>query len=194
MNEVHVFHATRYGQTALIASRIADVIRESGIAVKEYEITRHNWRTLLLPRYAGLILGAPIYRGQFPKEFLNFVTQNRDALKGPADAFFCVCMEAAGRDEISAGQVESYFHKLSDETHWIPSRRTAFAGSVKYREYNFLVRYVMKRIMRSKGLSTDTTRDHEYTDWQAVNKFAREYAASAAGRTAAGSRPLQAVS
>ena len=64
---------------------------------------------------------------------------------------------------------------------------------MKYREYNFLIRYIMKRIMHGQGLSTDTSRDHEYTDWQAVSKFAREYAASLELRAVKGGR-LQAAS
>jgi menaquinone-dependent protoporphyrinogen oxidase len=30
----------------------------------------------------------------------------------------------------------------------------------------------MRAVARREGGSTDTTRDHEYTDWDAVNRFA----------------------
>jgi menaquinone-dependent protoporphyrinogen oxidase len=193
MKKVQVFHMTRYGQTALIAKRVADVLRETGLAVEEFELTRQNWQDLQPASDAGLVLGAPIYRGSLPRPFTAFVSRHRGLLKGPYDAFFCVCMAAATRDAASVSQVESYFHKLSDDTHWIPTRRAAFGGSVKYREYNFLIRYIMKRTMHGQGLSTDTSRDHEYTDWQAVSKFAREYAASLELRSVGGDG-LQAAS
>ena len=34
----------------------------------------------------------------------------------------------------------------------------------------------MQRVARKAGLSTDTTRDHEFTDWNAVERFATEFA------------------
>ena len=40
-----------------------------------------------------------------------------------------------------------------------------------YREYNVLIRWVMRRIARASGGSVDTTQDHIYTDWQALDRF-----------------------
>jgi menaquinone-dependent protoporphyrinogen IX oxidase len=38
-------------------------------------------------------------------------------------------------------------------------------------------RYVMKRIVRDKpGMSTDTSRDYVYTDWDQVTRFAEDFA------------------
>jgi len=39
------------------------------------------------------------------------------------------------------------------------------------------VRFVMKQIARKTGSPTDTSRDHELTDWAAVDRFAGELAA-----------------
>jgi menaquinone-dependent protoporphyrinogen IX oxidase len=41
-------------------------------------------------------------------------------------------------------------------------------------KYNWRLRRVMRRIADS-GLSTDTTRDHDYTDWAAVDLFVRKF-------------------
>jgi menaquinone-dependent protoporphyrinogen oxidase len=41
----------------------------------------------------------------------------------------------------------------------------------RYREYNFLKRRMMKKIAKQGGKDTDTSRNHEYTDWNAVNQF-----------------------
>jgi menaquinone-dependent protoporphyrinogen oxidase len=35
----------------------------------------------------------------------------------------------------------------------------------------------MKRIARKEGGPTDTSRDYEYTDWEAVDRFADAFAA-----------------
>ena len=37
--------------------------------------------------------------------------------------------------------------------------------------YNFLIRFVMKRIARKAGAPTDTSRDYEFTDWSTLDAF-----------------------
>jgi menaquinone-dependent protoporphyrinogen IX oxidase len=39
----------------------------------------------------------------------------------------------------------------------------------------FLKRWIMKRIAQKAGGGTDTSKDYEYTDWQALDKFARDF-------------------
>ena len=51
------------------------------------------------------------------------------------------------------------------------------AGALLYRRYGLLVRTMMRFISSIVGASTDTSRDHEYTDWQAVDGYAKEFAA-----------------
>jgi menaquinone-dependent protoporphyrinogen oxidase len=38
------------------------------------------------------------------------------------------------------------------------------------------VRYLMKRIARSQNAPTGTSRDYEFTDWTAVDRFVQEMA------------------
>jgi menaquinone-dependent protoporphyrinogen oxidase len=52
------------------------------------------------------------------------------------------------------------------------------AGALLYRQYNWLVRLVMKRIAKAEGGSTDTSRDHEYTDWVDLDRFVAGLVAS----------------
>jgi len=49
-----------------------------------------------------------------------------------------------------------------------------FAGATPYTRYGWFVRFMMRNIARRRGLGTDTSRDYEYTDWQAVEQFARD--------------------
>ncbi len=72
--------------------------------------------------------------------------------------------------------VERFFR----ESQWRPTRAQPVAGALLYRQYNFFIRWVMKRIARHEGGSTDTSRDHVYTNWEALDAFAREFAAGIA--------------
>ena len=47
-----------------------------------------------------------------------------------------------------------------------------------YSKYNFLTRFIMKRIARKTGRPTDTSRDYEYTDWSRLDRLAEEFARS----------------
>ena len=50
------------------------------------------------------------------------------------------------------------------------------AGAVPYTKYNWLKKWVMKRVVAKAGGGTDSTRDYEYTDWDDLRAFAREFA------------------
>ena len=45
------------------------------------------------------------------------------------------------------------------------------AGAVKYRKYNWLKRLLMKTVVYFAGGDTDTSHDHEYTDWEQIDSF-----------------------
>ena len=70
--------------------------------------------------------------------------------------------------------------RLRDEflaqTGFRPALRECIAGAIKYTQYNFLLRWYMKKASRMNGGSTDTSRDHEYTDWAQVRAFADQFA------------------
>jgi menaquinone-dependent protoporphyrinogen oxidase len=62
----------------------------------------------------------------------------------------------------------------------IASRPNDFAGALRYRSYNPFIRFMMRLIAGAAGGDIDTSRDYEYTDWLAVERFATEFARSAA--------------
>jgi menaquinone-dependent protoporphyrinogen oxidase len=61
------------------------------------------------------------------------------------------------------------------ETGWIPARSLAVAGALAYTQYGFLKKFVLRQIAKRAGGSTDTSCDHEYTDWPAVDRFVEQH-------------------
>jgi menaquinone-dependent protoporphyrinogen oxidase len=98
-------------------------------------------------------------------------------------AFISVTLSEAGverRDATPAerasfaADVKKVIDAFVAQTGWRPNRAKPVAGALLYTRYNFIVRFVMKRIARKAGGATDTSRDYEYTDWLALDRFADE--------------------
>ncbi|MNG25576.1 Protoporphyrinogen IX dehydrogenase [menaquinone] [compost metagenome] len=50
-----------------------------------------------------------------------------------------------------------------------------FAGALRYSRYNWWQTRIIQLIMMITGGSTDTSQDIEFTDWEKVRAFAREF-------------------
>ncbi len=77
----------------------------------------------------------------------------------------------------SAAEVQRMLESFFTATGWRPEHVLPVAGATLYTQYNFLLRWVMKSIARKNGGSTDTTVDHEYTDWNKLDRFVEQFAA-----------------
>jgi len=93
------------------------------------------------------------------------------------NAFFSVSMSAYDKSPAGQQETQQYINRFTQQTGWTPQQTIAFAGAVLYTQYNFLIRMVMKFIAKRKQLSTDTSRDHEYTDWHDVKQFTEDFIA-----------------
>ncbi|MBK7082115.1 MAG: hypothetical protein IPH55_15700 [Betaproteobacteria bacterium] len=60
------------------------------------------------------------------------------------------------------------------------------AGALRYTQYDYFKRLIMKLIAKQRGGATDTTQDREYTDWDDLAHFVDEFFGG--GASAAGTR------
>ena len=73
--------------------------------------------------------------------------------------------------------VRTWLHEHAAALNRMPSRIVeSFAGALQYREYDFFTRLLIKLMMKHGGHPTDTSHDHDFTDWDAVERFGRECA------------------
>jgi menaquinone-dependent protoporphyrinogen oxidase len=192
MGNVLVLFATREGQTEKIARRMAAVLVTKGHRVDLRDADRSS-RELDLGRYQAIFVGSPVRVGSYLRSILRFIGDRRAALERVPSAFFSVSLAVAHHDRGRPdrdGRAETMraVEKLTRTTGWTPRRTELFAGALQYSKYNFLVRFMMRRISAHAGGDTDTTRDYEYTDWPAVDLFASEFVDEALG-----TRPAQAL-
>ncbi|WP_311173506.1 flavodoxin domain-containing protein [Halobellus ordinarius] len=180
MSSFLILYGTGEGQTAKIAERIASTISERGHEASAIDV-RDRPDSFTLNVYDAVVVGASIHVGKHQDEVRDFVTENRDVLSGMTTAFFQVSLSSANEEkrEEAAGYVESFV----TETGWQPDRIGQFGGALRFSEYGFLKRLMMKRI--AKDLLTENRQskgDIEFTDWDAVDAFAADVAAFVEGR------------
>jgi menaquinone-dependent protoporphyrinogen oxidase len=177
MARILVLFATSHGHTRDIAWAIERHFRLRGHGVDLVDIRQGEPDPA---EYDLAVLGSRVELGRHARAIRRYIRRHRDALGRIPSAFFSVSMSAAGGEDHSIAG-------LTRDTGWRPGRAAAFAGGLPYTQYNPLLRFIMKRISAKAGHTTDTSRDHDFTDWAAVRAFAEDLA-QAAERTAPPSR------
>ena len=141
---------------------------------------------LKLCDYDGAIVAASIHFGKHEKEMIRFVQQHRDSLAALPCAFLSVSGSEASAELASvspkqrahaAAEVQRMLERFFGATQWRPEHTLPVAGAVLYTKYNFLLRFVMKSIAKKNGGSTDTSIDHEYTNWNKLDQFVESFVA-----------------
>lgn len=177
-----VFFATREGQTAKIGEHIAADLRARGLGV---DVVNVRTPPLSIPwaDYAIAFVAASVHGERHEKEMVQFVRHHRDDLDELHAVFMSVSMSEAGaedpvasteRRQRSAADAQRMIDRFIKETGWKPERCLPVAGALLYTHYNFLIRFIMKRISRANGGPTDTSRDYEFTDWAGLDRFVDE--------------------
>ncbi|HSJ15034.1 MAG TPA: flavodoxin domain-containing protein, partial [Longimicrobiales bacterium] len=161
MARILVVYGTMEGQTRKVAQFAADLIRDAGCDVELLAVEAVTSVQLL--DVDAVLLAASIHVGRHKPAVHAFVRAHRALLASTPSAFLSVSLSAA--NEQHHADALGYLNAFLDETGWQPALRDVVGGALRYSEYGVLKRLMMKHIARSHGLSGDTSRDHELTDW-----------------------------
>ena len=178
MERVLIVYATREGQTEKIARRMCAVIEATGHPVELID-AKHPIPGPRLEQAGAILVGSPIRAQGYLPSIVRFIRKHRSTLERVPSAFFSVGLAIVSRVADGRAQTLALVEALIAATGWKPARVELMAGALPYSKYGFLTRFVMRRIARHEGGDTDTSRDYEYTDWSAVDRFAREFVAGA---------------
>jgi menaquinone-dependent protoporphyrinogen oxidase len=175
MNILIIF-GTVEGQTEKVAKHMASIIRNKGhhVTIKLSDQLTDNFK---VHSFDGAIIGGSIHMGKYPASIKQFITSHIVWLNNRPSAFFTICMGINSQNEKSREEAKHYGEDFIKRLNWNPNTIGTFAGAVKYTQYNFVTRFIMKLISKWEGGSTDTSRDHEYTDWESVSHFTEKFIA-----------------
>jgi menaquinone-dependent protoporphyrinogen oxidase len=170
MARILILYATTEGHTARIAGRIARTIRNQGHSAEAHPADSDrrgpDWAT-----YDSVIVGASIHYGRHPGYLRGLVHEHRALLAARPCAFFSVSLSAGGPGA-KPKAAQRYMEAFLGEVGWRPQQAAAFAGALQYSKYGAFKRMLMILFVGLAGGDTDTSRDYEYTDWSAVERFA----------------------
>lgn len=170
--------ATVEGQTRKIANHIAGRLSGSGHDVDLIDAADVKTAPSA-DAFDAAIIAAPVHVGTYPAPLRRFIKTNEETLMARPGAFVSVSLSAAIEDDSEAGELAEIAEKFSKETGWWPVSVHQAAGALKYTEYDFFRRWMLKRISVKEGGPSDTTRDYEFTDWVALDKFVDGFIAQA---------------
>ncbi len=178
MKRVLVLFATRGGHTQRIAQHVAERLRGQGMSA-EATNALHPPGPLDCAAYDAAILCASIHAGVHEREVVRFVRHHRSELQGIPSAFLSVSLAGAGAENpslstderaLEASEANRMIDAFLANTEWRPDLAIPVAGALCYTKYNWFVRWAVRRMARQNGLSTDTSRDWDYTDWLALDR------------------------
>jgi len=186
MKPILLIYATREGHTRRIAEHL-------GALLDTHQRTFELMDAADLPegfsvaKYCAAIVSASLHAGKHEAEMVKFVKQNLNELHPIPTLFLSVSLSERTVEDPQApaekrAQAEADVERTIDgflkETGWHPSKVAAVAGALLYSKYNFVIRFIMKRIAKNAGGPVDTSRDYEFTDWIKLDRLIETFVES----------------
>ena len=179
--KVLIVYSSRHGHTARIADRMRAVAAEiENVEARVESVDKADENDVALADL--FIIAGPVHFDRHDRKLAGFVREHLGVMASRSSAFVSVSGKMAsfnGRPD-----AQRFADAFLEQTNWIPDRVGLFAGAIAYRRYGFLLRWIMKRIAAREGLDTDTSRDYDYTDWEEVDRFVREFVTAARAQAA----------
>jgi menaquinone-dependent protoporphyrinogen oxidase len=168
-----VLYATVEGHSRKIAEHVSADLEARGHIVVLGDLREPGFA--VPGRFDGIVLCAPIHIGRYPDPLIRFATDWKEALDAVPNALISVSLAIASDSEEERAEAKAYPLGLEKKTGYRPQFVHHAAGALKYLEYDFFKRMMLRHIAAKEGGPVDTSRDHELTDWKALDRFVGEF-------------------
>jgi menaquinone-dependent protoporphyrinogen oxidase len=162
-HKVLVAYATFAGATKSVAKRIGEELGKTGLTTEVREAKDvHD-----LSPYDAVVLGSAVRAGSWHGEAKGFLSEHESTLAGLPVALFTVCLTMKEDTPESRAEVRGYMESALEAAPSVkPVDMGMFAGKVDYGTMSFLVRLLMKYIIRAP--------EGDFRDWERIAEWARE--------------------
>ncbi|VFP86223.1 menaquinone-dependent protoporphyrinogen IX dehydrogenase [Candidatus Erwinia haradaeae] len=170
--KILILFSSRHGQTRKISYYISRILEQK---VECYTQNIESVRDINCLKYDRILIGASVYYGHFHPLFEQFIKKNVNVLNQVISGFFSVNL-VARKPEKCTPETNPYTHKFLLQSLWKPDCCAVFSGALRYSDYNFWNRFMIKLIMHITKGETDSSKPLiEYTDWTQVSSFANKF-------------------
>ncbi|MGY6661025.1 MAG: flavodoxin domain-containing protein [Glycocaulis sp.] len=173
MRRILMAYATTEGQTRKIAQAVADSVKRLGEEAVLVDLAAVP-KALDPAEFDAVFVAASLHAGRYQSAARHFVKSNADKLAARPTAFISVSLSAAAGEHSDAESAEACTRKFLHEAGWTPKAIHQAAGALRFTQYDFFKRWIMKQIAKSQGHAASGD-DVEFTDWQALETFVNHF-------------------
>jgi menaquinone-dependent protoporphyrinogen oxidase len=170
MPRLLIVYGTTDGQTAKICTFLAAELLRLGVTV---DIAEAGDQDTDPNPYDGIIVAGSIHAGGYQKALVRWARRHAMVLTSKPAVFLSVCLGILETNPKTRAELDRILDQFAHRTGWRPAAIKEVAGALKYTQYGWLKRLALRYIAGKAGGATDTTRDHEYTNWEDLRAFAR---------------------
>lgn len=178
MSRTLIAYSTVDGHTLKICGRLKQWLERAGHAATLLDI--RDGVAFDPSSFDQIVVGASIRYGKYRPAVFGFIDANRRALEQKPSAFFSVNVVARKRGKDTPAS-NPYIGTFRRKTSWTPREVAVFAGQLDYPKLGLFDRQVIRLIMWLTNGPTDPTSCVDFTDWQAVERFAQRISTMGTG-------------
>jgi menaquinone-dependent protoporphyrinogen oxidase len=158
-NQVLVTYASKYGATAEIAEKIAQVLRQAGLDTDVLPTDRVSD----LQPYKAVVLGSAVYVGLWRRKAAKFLKANEEALAERPVWLFSSGPTGEGDpvEQVQGWRFPKGLQPIADRIQ--PRDIAVFHGSVNVEKLNALEKWMLKNVQAPTG---------DFRDWDAITSWA----------------------
>ncbi len=163
--KILIIYGTTEGQTRKIARYMEENLQAKGHAVS---ISDASDDPPSPQGFDAVILGGSLHMMKHQAALADYATRHAAMLNNMPGVFFSVSLGIVTGEENALAEARRIADEFVHNAGWSPQHIELIAGALKYTQYDFFKRFMMKMISTRSGGSADTSQDHEYTDWEQV--------------------------
>lgn len=166
--KILIIYGTTEGQTR----KVAQFLRDEAEKLSHHVILADANEIPPLPfAYDVVLIGASIHMGRYQSSVFHYSKTYAETLNKMNSGFFSVNLASVNPDDKAIKERDEHTKNFLDGSGWKPKEIEQIAGALRYTQYDFFKRTIMRMIAKNEGRSTDVTEDCEYTDWEKVKEF-----------------------
>jgi menaquinone-dependent protoporphyrinogen oxidase len=154
------------GQTQKIAKHVADRLQGLGHTPQLYD-TSKSPKGLDLKTFDRIIVAGSVHQERHQESLSLFVEARHAELERTPTLFLSVSLSAAFPEGLAEAQ--GYVDAFLSATGWKPAQTLLVAGALRYDEYDYFKEQIIQHVVLKGRKVDESDRDHEFTDWAAVD-------------------------